>query len=151
MNASTQTSRTVRQKPPEPDFEGHPVLFFDGVCGLCSHAVDFIMRRDRRGGFRFAPLQGETAQATLSPEEIANLNTMVLVTPQGRYRRSAAAVRVLWQLGGVWRILGSLLWLIPLPIRDAGYSLVASLRYRLFGKKETCRMPTPEEQGRILP
>lgn len=134
-----------------PDEIGHPVLYFDGVCGLCSRAVDFVIRHDRRGTFRFAPLQGETAATQLPPADTSNLNSMVLVTPQGTFRRSAAAVRILWMLGSFWRLLGWILWIVPAPLRDAGYNLVAALRYRLFGKHETCRLPTPAERERFLP
>lgn len=128
-----------------------PIVFFDGVCGLCNSFVDFAMPRDRRKALRFAPLQGETAQSIFGECTDASLDTVVLHDGKTRYIRSAAVVRVLWQLGGVWMIWGSLLWLIPLPLRDFGYRLVAANRYRVFGKKESCRMPTPEERQQLLP
>lgn len=127
------------------------ILFFDGVCGLCNKAVDFVLIRDRRGCIKFAPLQGDTARSLLPPADCEDLNTMVLWVKGQTYRKSAAAVRVMWQLGPLWQVLGTLLWLIPLPLRNLGYSLVARNRYRLFGKKETCRMPTQEERLRFLP
>ncbi|MCA9025689.1 MAG: DUF393 domain-containing protein [Planctomycetaceae bacterium] len=129
---------------------GHPVLFFDGVCGLCSHAVDFVMARDTQATFRFAPLQGETARAMLPEADIVNLDSMAVAINGSIYRRSSAVVRILWQLGPLWRFCGWALWLIPLPLRDLGYKLVAKWRYRLFGKHETCRLPTPEERERFL-
>jgi len=150
-SANLQTAPSDRQDLPEPDGDGHPVLYFDGVCGLCSRAVDFVMRHDRKGWFRFAPLQGETAAVRLTSNDVADLQSMVLVTEQGTYRRSAAAVRILWQLGGLWWLLGWLLWIIPRPLRDLAYGSVARMRYRLFGKHETCRLPTPEERERFLP
>lgn len=128
-----------------------PLLFFDGVCGLCNSVVDFVLRHDSSGRFRFAPLQGETARQFLSAEEIEQLSTVVVQIGGRQYRKSAAVVRILWCLGGIWKPAGTLLWLIPAPVRDLGYSLVARWRYRLFGRKETCRMPTPEERDRILP
>lgn len=134
------------------------VVFFDGVCGLCNCFVDFILSRDRRGAIRFAPLQGETAKAVLSSEfrvpsaKTQSFDTIVWLDSSSReFVRSAAAVRVLWRLGGVWSIIGWLLWLIPRPLRDVGYRLVASNRYRWFGKKETCRLPSPAERERFLP
>ncbi|HSG69214.1 MAG TPA: DCC1-like thiol-disulfide oxidoreductase family protein [Planctomycetaceae bacterium] len=127
------------------------VLFFDGVCGLCNRTVDFLLRRDRNQRILFAPLQGETARRELSPQDVSNLNTIVLKTPQRLYKRSAAVVRLLWLLGGGWSFCGTLLWLIPWPLRDLGYWFVASSRYSLFGKKETCRIPTAEERSRFLP
>lgn len=127
------------------------ILYFDGVCGLCNRSVDFVLNRDREQQFLFAPLQGETAAENLSAEQLADLNSLVLETPSGLYRRSAAVVRILWKLGGLWAVLGALLWIIPLPLRNLGYRAVAAVRYSLFGKKESCRVPTPEERERFLP
>ena len=110
-----------------------------------------MLKHDTDEKFQFAPLQGTTAQTLLTPADTEDLNTMVLWIAGRTYRKSAAAVRVLWQLGPGWQMLGTLLWLIPLPLRNLGYSLVAKNRYRLFGKSETCRMPTPHERLRFLP
>lgn len=127
------------------------VLYFDGVCGLCNSSVNFVLSRDRRGAIRFAPLQGETAQRRPKAND-SNLSTVVWSDSRGReFVRSAAVARVLWQLGGAWWLLGWLFWLIPLPLRDLGYRLIAANRYWLFGKKEVCRMPTPAERARFLP
>ncbi len=127
------------------------ILFFDGVCGLCNKAVDFVLVRDYQQAIKFAPLQGDTARRLLTPAEVENLNTMILWVKGRSYRKSAAAVRVLWRLSLGWKILGTLLWLIPLPLRNLGYTLVARNRYRFFGKKESCRLPTPAERLRFLP
>ena len=127
-----------------------PIIFFDGVCGLCNRFVDFVLPRDRRQEFRFAPLQGETARRYLASEEIAALKTVVLVDETGVHRQSTAVLRVLKRLGGGWPLLSRILQLVPTPLRDVGYRLVARNRYRLFGKKDACRMPTPEERGRLL-
>jgi predicted DCC family thiol-disulfide oxidoreductase YuxK len=135
----------------EPGTGEGPVLFFDGVCGLCNRFIDFVISRDRGAVFRFAPLQGETARTRLPEADVREVNTMVLRDEQGVFRKSTAAVRVLIRLGGVWRILGGALWLVPRPLRDAGYSLVARNRYAIFGKKETCRIPSAAERGRFLP
>ena len=83
-----------------------PILFFDGVCGLCNRAVDFVLARDREGAFLFAPLQGETGQRLLSARDVESLDTLVLLTPQGAYRRSAAVVRILWELRPLWQAAG---------------------------------------------
>jgi predicted DCC family thiol-disulfide oxidoreductase YuxK len=128
-----------------------PVVFFDGVCGLCNRSVDFILRHDHRGALRVSPLQGEAAQRVLDPADREELGSLVLRVAGRTYRRSSAVVRILWQLGRFWTIVGALLWLIPLPLRNLGYRVVASNRYRLFGKKETCRLPTESERARFLP
>jgi len=129
----------------------HPVVFFDGVCGFCNASINFLLACDSRGKLRFAPLQGVTAGELLPTEDRESLASMVVWTPAGMYRQSSAVVRILWILGGVWSLLGTLLWLVPRPIRDLGYNLVAKFRYRLFGKHETCRMPTAEARSRFLP
>ena len=133
------------------DVAEHPVLFFDGVCGLCSEAVDFLIARDPAGVLRFAPLQGETAAAALPKVDTEALKYLVLLDGAGRSIRTAAVVRAVSHLGGRWRLAAWVLWLIPKPLRDAGYHLVTLVRYRVWGKKETCRLPTPEERGRFLP
>lgn len=130
----------------------HPILFFDGVCNLCNSSVDWVMRRDRKHVFRFASLQGETA-AQLVPEYAneAGLSTVVLVDEAGRHVRSTAAFRVLKRLGGIYGALGTVGLAIPRPLRDWGYRVIAANRYRWFGQKDTCRLPTPEERSRFLP
>ncbi len=130
---------------------GHSVVFFDGVCGLCNSSINFILARDTRGRFRFAPLQGETARQELPVGDIERLDTLVLHTATGTFRRSAAVVRILWGLPGIWPCLGSLLWTLPRPLRDVGYRIVSANRLSWFGKRETCRLPTPDERERFLP
>ncbi len=145
--AVTAESAGPRATPPEP----LPVIFFDGVCGLCNHWVDFVVARDRRCLFHFAPLQGETAQdwLKLAPDE--SLNSVILFDAQGIHRKSDAVCRMLVQLGGMWRLAGWLVRLVPRPIRNWGYDFIARHRYRWFGKKESCRLPKPEERARFLP
>ncbi len=155
MSTVAVTLPAVAQVSSAPDDRtaevGQCILFFDGVCGLCSRSVDFVLARDHRLIFQFAPLQGETARQLLPPAYVNDLNSMVLMIEGHPFRKSSAAVRVLWRLGVGWQLLGVLAWLIPLPLRDLGYDLIARNRYRLFGKHETCRMPTPAERSRFLP
>jgi predicted DCC family thiol-disulfide oxidoreductase YuxK len=135
---------------PSPSAE-HPVIFYDGVCGLCNRWVDFVLARDHGHLFRFAPLQGETARALLKIASDQPLNSVVLVDGTGEYRKSDAIWRMLMKLGGIWVIPGGLLRLVPRPLRNWGYDIIARHRYRLFGKKESCRLPTPAERDRFLP
>jgi predicted DCC family thiol-disulfide oxidoreductase YuxK len=127
-----------------------PVIFFDGVCGLCNAWVDFVVARDRQGRFRFSPLQGEAARDWLQMTPETSLDSVALVDAAGVHRKSDAVWRILAQLGGVWRPLAWLLRLMPRPVRDWGYDFVARRRYKWFGKKETCRLPTPAERERFL-
>lgn len=126
------------------------IVFFDGVCGLCNWSIDFCMKIDKHQRLRYAPLQGEMASELLDEETRTNLNTLVFWNGERKYVRSSAVTRILWTVGGGWALLGWLLWVIPKPLRDLGYIIVSKNRYRMFGKKETCRMPTPEERERIL-
>lgn len=128
----------------------HPLIFFDGVCGLCNRFVNFVLARDRQGKFRFAPLQGQTAAALLPASDTTHITSVVVAHRGQVVRHSTAIVKVLKEMGGLWAFLGCLLWLIPRPLRNVGYRLVASQRYRIFGKKEVCRLPTPEERARFL-
>ncbi|MHC4877431.1 MAG: thiol-disulfide oxidoreductase DCC family protein [Planctomycetota bacterium] len=130
--------------------DANPILFFDGVCGLCNSVVDFVLQHDRRGIVRFAPLQGTTSQELLPDHDRDSLDTVVFIEGSTLTRRSTAIVRLLSHLGGFWTIVAWLLWLIPWPLRDVGYRVVSKLRYRLFGRKETCRMPSPDERARFL-
>ena len=128
----------------------HPVIFFDGVCGLCNGAVDALLTRDLDAHFRFAPLQGSSARAVLTADECKQLQTFVLVKNQQIYRRSTAALEIMRSLGGGWQILGMTFFLCPQFIRDFIYSLVAKNRYRVWGKKDICRVPTASERARFL-
>lgn len=148
--ATPSRSPDLSVEQPQPTVDA-PVIYFDGVCGLCNTFVDTVLRWDRRGVFRFAPLQGETAAQRLRPEDTANLDSVALQSEGRTYRKSSAVVRMLWRLGWAGRIMGTALWLIPKPIREWGYDFVAKNRYRWFGKKETCRLPTPAERERFLP
>jgi predicted DCC family thiol-disulfide oxidoreductase YuxK len=124
-----------------------PILFFDGVCTFCNRSVDWVMRRDRQRLFRMASLQGETAKR-LVPEAAEDLNSFVLWQDGVVWKRSDAAIRVLVGLG----VPGAkILALVPRGLRDFVYALVAKNRYRWFGKRESCRLPTADERSRFLP
>lgn len=139
-----------RLLPQEPATQQpRPVVYFDGVCGLCNHAVDLILRHDRAERFLFATLQGEVAERELGRKPEDPMDSLVLVDALGRHERSTAALRIAWHLGGGWRVL-SWLRVVPRVVRDPAYDAVARVRYRLFGQKETCRMPTPAERARFL-
>ncbi|MBY0314023.1 MAG: DCC1-like thiol-disulfide oxidoreductase family protein [Bdellovibrionales bacterium] len=126
-----------------------PILFFDGVCNLCNGVVDVLVRYDSQGKLMFASLQGKTAQEYLPEAHRSNLESVVLYD-QGRcYVRSAAVRRVLVHLGGPWKLfLG--FYILPEFILDFIYKWIARHRYHLFGKKQTCRVPSAEERARFL-
>ena len=127
------------------------LIYYDGLCGLCDRFVQFVLRRDRAARYRFAPLQGSTARervpATLDPQA----SQTVILEQGGRFRvRSDAALASLSGLGGAWRMAG-VLRVIPRPLRDAVYDLVARNRNRWFGRLAECRVPQPTERDRFLP
>jgi predicted DCC family thiol-disulfide oxidoreductase YuxK len=128
----------------------YPTVFFDGFCGLCNHSVNWLLTRDPEHKLRFAPLQGSTAEQKLDAEIRNRLDTLVFLRAGDTFTRTAAVSRILMTLGGRWRLLGGLLWIVPSPIRDLGYRIVSRLRYRLFGKHESCRLPTPQERAVFL-
>ena len=143
MNTKMSSSNNLNDK------EIDVIVFFDGVCGLCNSTVDFLMKKDSENRLMFAPIQGETAEERLKPED-RDLNSIIFLQGEQTWKRSSAIVRILQTLPQPWRLLGSCLWLIPKPIRDFGYSLVARWRYRIFGKHESCRMPTDEDRAKLL-
>jgi len=139
-----------RAKTDEATSTEAALLFFDGECGLCDGFVQFVLRRDTLGRVRFAPLQGETAADTLEEEDRASLDSVVLLVEGVAYRRSSAVVRVLWRLGLVWKLLGWLVWIVPCPLRDLGYRVVANYRRKLFGAAPQCRVPDAKTRERFL-
>jgi predicted DCC family thiol-disulfide oxidoreductase YuxK len=128
-----------------------PIVLFDGVCNLCSGSIQFIIRRDPAGRFRFASLQspaGQELQTRLGMDPQA-LDSVILVEGDRWYKESDAALRIARGMKGAWKLLTAFR-LIPRPLRDAAYRLIARNRYRWFGKQETCWLPTPELRGRFL-
>jgi predicted DCC family thiol-disulfide oxidoreductase YuxK len=127
------------------------IIVFDAQCLLCNGWVQFLLKHDHRGVFQFASIQGESGRALLAKAglEVSNLQTLLLVDGDRSWQHTAAILRVLHALGWPWRAawVG---WLVPSPIRDAAYRLVARNRYGLFGRSETCLMPPRDHAARFL-
>lgn len=127
-----------------------PVVFFDGVCGLCNSFVDFLLAEDAAALFKLAPLQGETASRVLPQGLATRLDTIALVDEAGRvHTKSDAVLAIFGRLGGFWRLL-SFARFLPRALRDTVYDFVARNRYAWFGKLDACRMPTSAERARLL-
>ena len=129
----------------------HPVILFDGVCNLCNGLVNFVIHHDPKAKFVFAALQSESGQKLLKQFHLPtnDFNTFVLVDDGKYYKKSTAALKVLKGLGGLWSFFYIFI-LIPFPIRDFVYNIIASKRYRWFGKKDKCLVPTPDIKNRFL-
>ncbi|WP_415063822.1 thiol-disulfide oxidoreductase DCC family protein [Bdellovibrio sp.] len=132
------------------DLKMRNVVFFDGVCHLCNGFVDAVISRDKSHVFLFAPLQGTTAAQLLSNEDRTKLDTVIYFEAGKTYYRSAAILKVLSRLGGGYKLFAAAT-LIPAPLRDVFYNFVAKNRYSWFGKRDLCRLPTPEERSYLLP
>jgi predicted DCC family thiol-disulfide oxidoreductase YuxK len=127
------------------------IVLFDGVCNLCNGSVQFILKRDRNRKFLFGSLQGKTGQEYLRKYHLPTdqFHSFMLIEANVLYTRSTAVLRVLKHLGRGWQLLYLFIYL-PQFLRDGLYKLIATNRYKLFGKKDTCRVPTAEEKERFL-
>ena len=125
------------------------IIFFDGVCNLCNHFVDFVIRRDVRGKFKFSSLQSSYAKNNLPESLVENMSSVVLLKEEAIYRQSSAALHILVAIDGFYKIF-SIFFIVPRPLRDFVYRRIAKSRYSMFGKRDICRIPTAEEQQRFL-
>ena len=130
---------------------GHSIILFDGVCNLCNWAVSFVIKHDPRKKFLFASLQSDQAKKLLAEYSINNneMNSIILVENGKIYTRSAGALRVLKQLKS-WSFLYYCFILVPGFIRDGMYDMIAKRRYRFFGRRDECMIPSPGISSRFL-
>ncbi len=138
----------------EPLTPGSPVLLFDGICGLCDSLVQWVIRRDPRGVIHFASLQSERGRALardagIPGGEIEALHTVYFLAHGRAYGRSEAIRHLLLFLPAPWRWLG-FMFVLPVEANDFCYSWVAHRRYRVFGKRDSCRIPSARERERFL-
>jgi predicted DCC family thiol-disulfide oxidoreductase YuxK len=141
---------------PENGPAAEAILFFDGYCGLCDGFVSRVLADPNAGRFRFSPLQGTTFERVREghPELIGIDSLVVLETRPEEERvhiRSDASLFILSRMAGPWRMAAPLIRIFPRPVRDLGYRGVAAIRYRIFGKRTSCRLPTPDERALFLP
>lgn len=132
-------------------FPEKPLVLFDGVCNLCSASVQFVIEHDPEGKILFASLQSERGQAILTHfgMKTDDFDTFVLIENGQAYTRSTAVLREVRYFSGLWKYLYALI-IVPRPIRDFFYNIIAKNRYRWFGKKNECWLPTPELKMRFL-
>ena len=138
------------------------IVLFDGVCNFCDASVNFVIEHDHDGYFKFAPLQSEAGEklarehglrsATGKAESKGGLipiDSVILIEDGVAHTHSTAALRIVRRLGLPWSLLYALI-IVPKPVRDYFYRLFAKYRYRMFGKKDECMLPTPEVRARFL-
>ena len=127
------------------------IILFDGVCNFCNFWVNFLIKRDKKDVFKFAALQSDKGQELLEKFQIdsSSLNTFVLIEVEKVYTKSTAAFKISRNLKGMWKYLYFLIF-IPKPIRDYIYTTIARNRYKFFGTRDVCRIPTEQEKGKFL-
>jgi predicted DCC family thiol-disulfide oxidoreductase YuxK len=126
------------------------IVLFDGVCNLCSSSVQFIIARNSKKNIKFAALQSDFGQAQLTKYQLSSeVRTIVLIKGEQIFTRSAAVLEICKELNGLYPLL-VFLKIIPRPLCDWIYNFVARRRYRWFGKKDQCWLPTPDLQSRFI-
>ena len=140
----------IIKKANQPSIEvKHPVLMFDGVCNLCNGFVQFVIKNDKKSIFRFASLQSDFAAKSLNLKQQVDgdYNTVYLLNEKNQLlSKSDVSIEICKRLGGIWT-LALLFKLVPKSIRDHAYDFIAKNRYRFFGKKDQCMIPSPELKG----
>lgn len=138
------------ERADRPQDGRRPVVLFDGLCNLCNGWVRFVVKRDPSARFRFAPLQSEFAQrAVPDAESLKGLDSIVLLEDGRVFVRSTAVLRILRRLRPPWPLLSAFL-VVPKALRDAVYDFVARKRYRWFGRRDACMVPSAEVRDRFL-
>ena len=129
----------------------HSIILFDGVCNLCNEAVNFVIKRDTGNVFKFTPLQEKQGVLLLKTHAVdtQKLDSIVLIENEKVYVKSSAALRIAKKLSNLWPLFFVLL-IIPSFIRDGVYDFIAKNRYKWFGKKEQCMIPTQGLREKFL-
>lgn len=131
--------------------QNHPIILFDGVCNFCNFWVNFVIDNDKKDTFRFAALQSEKGQLLLKKLKLntSDFDTFVLIVSNKYFTKSTAALKISKELSSIVKIFYIFIF-FPKPIRDFIYDLIAKNRYKFFGKKEVCRIPTDKERAKFL-
>jgi predicted DCC family thiol-disulfide oxidoreductase YuxK len=128
----------------------HPVILFDGVCNFCNTSINFLIKLDKKDRFRFSPLQSEFGQVMLKFEKLPPVpNSFILIVGDKWYEKSSATLKIFEFLPWYWKWT-KVFWLVPKFIRDGLYEFVSKRRYKWFGKKDRCMIPTPEVRKKFL-
>jgi predicted DCC family thiol-disulfide oxidoreductase YuxK len=131
--------------------ENTQIILFDGVCNFCNSSINFIIDHDPEKHFKFAPLQSDLGQEILKQfnKNTNDFDSVILLKNNQLYQKSEAALEIVKHLSGAWKYL-SIFGILPTFFLNLFYDIIAKNRYKIFGKTETCRMPTPELRERFL-
>ena len=131
--------------------EEKKIILFDGVCNFCNYWINFALKRDKKKKLMFTPLQGETAKQLLPQYHInpTSINSVIFIDKGKAYTQSSASLRICKYMSGGWKLFYGFI-IIPKFIRDFFYNIIARNRYKWFGKKESCMVPTPKVKDRFL-
>jgi predicted DCC family thiol-disulfide oxidoreductase YuxK len=151
VNLSSRLIRIRAHTEDKVSTEKHSLILFDGVCNFCNSAINFYLLRDKKDAFRFAPLQSIHGEKVLTilKEENRWADSIILVENEKIYTKSTAALRALRKLSGAWPLLYGFI-IVPRFIRDFVYDIIARNRYKWWGKKDACMVPTPEQRKKFL-
>lgn len=135
----------------EEIIKNQPIILFDGICNLCNHSVQLVIKKDKKNKFLFAPLQSDNVIVYLKKQskDLSNIDSIFLATEKKLYTKSSAALTIARGLTGLYPLL-YIFYIIPKPLRDLVYDYIAKNRYKWFGKEESCMMPTPELKKKFL-
>jgi len=131
--------------------EQNPIILFDGYCNLCNSWIDFIIKRDKSKIFKFAAISSESGKEILKnyTVETEGIDSIILIENEKCYTKSSATLEITKRLSGIWPAL-YVLMILPKYFRDFIYDFIAKNRYRIFGRKESCRLPSPAEKERFI-
>lgn len=131
--------------------ENGAVILFDGVCNLCNSSVQFVIKHDKKDYFKFASLQSDAGQQLLKKYQLTqdNINSFVLIEDAEAFTKSTAALKVSKQLTGPVKLLYGFI-IVPAFIRDVVYTFIANNRYRWFGQRNECMIPTPALKEKFI-
>ncbi len=133
------------------EIKKHKIILFDGVCNLCNSSVVFVIKRDKKDVFKFAPLQSDIGEELVKKHGIdtSKTDSIILVDGDTHYIKSSAALRIAKHLSGGWSLLYGFM-IFPAFMRNWGYDFIARNRYKWYGKRESCMIPTPELKAKFL-
>lgn len=127
------------------------LILFDGVCNFCNSSINFIIKKDKKNIFRFAPLQSNTGKNLLEQHQLKdkNIDSIIYIKNGKAYKKSTAVLQIVKKLGGFYFLFYTFI-IIPPFIRDLFYDIIARNRYRWFGKREACMIPTAEVKSKFI-